>query len=74
MALRHNHDDEYSGEKSFRFGSSTTNTVSGIIMFSSSLYMFQKYYVVPVQRIEGWWSQLRKSVTDWWINLFKVHV
>lgn len=25
-----------------------------------------------VQRIESWWAQLRNSVTDWWINLFKV--
>ena len=23
------------------------------------------------QRIEAWWSILRKSVTTWWINLFK---
>lgn len=30
MALRHNHDDELSGERSFRFGSSTTNTVKSI--------------------------------------------
>ena len=28
IALRHEHDDEFRGEKSFRFGSSTTNTVS----------------------------------------------
>ena len=27
MALRHNHHDELSASKSFRFGSSTTNTV-----------------------------------------------
>ena len=27
MALRHNHLDEFRGEKSFRYGSSTTNTV-----------------------------------------------
>ena len=26
MALRHDHSDEYKGEKSFRYGSSTTNT------------------------------------------------
>ncbi|XP_065890570.1 uncharacterized protein [Dysidea avara] len=48
MALRHSHDDKYSGDKSFRFGPSTTNT-----------------------RIESWWAQLRNSVTDWWINMFK---
>lgn len=28
MLLRHNHDDEFKCEKSFRYGSSTTNTVS----------------------------------------------
>ncbi len=28
MTLRHNHQDNFNGEKSFRFGSSTTNTVS----------------------------------------------
>lgn len=28
MALRHIHQDEFHAEKSFRFGSSTTNTVS----------------------------------------------
>ena len=28
MFLRHNYTDEFKGEKSYRFGSSTTNTVS----------------------------------------------
>lgn len=28
MLLRHDDDDEFKGEKSFRYGSSTTNTVS----------------------------------------------
>ena len=27
MMLRHDHTDEFSGEKSYRYGSSTTNTV-----------------------------------------------
>ena len=26
---------------------------------------------VSNQRIEGWWSYLRKTETDWWINYFK---
>lgn len=30
MLLRHEHDDEFKGHKSFRYGSSTTNTVSVI--------------------------------------------
>ena len=32
MALRHNHLDEFRGEKSFRYGSSTTNTVKYLKM------------------------------------------
>ena len=32
MVLRHNHDDELSGKHSFRYGSSTTNTVSMLII------------------------------------------
>ena len=28
MLFRHDHDDEFKGEKSFRYGSSTTNTVN----------------------------------------------
>ena len=28
MSLRHQHTDQFRGERSFRFGSSTTNTVS----------------------------------------------
>ena len=30
MALCHNHNDKYSGDRSFQFGSSTTNTVESI--------------------------------------------
>ena len=26
------------------------------------------------QRIEAWWSQLRRRKTHWWIALFKVHM
>ena len=42
--LRHQHHDDFSGNKRFEFGS----------------------------RIESWWSQLRKSVTDWWINVLRL--
>ena len=67
MALRHQHDDEFSGLRSFRYGSSTTNTV--IINSHDPLSVFS---VQNLQRIESWWGQLRKSVTDYWMNLFKV--
>ena len=33
MMLRHHHGDEFCREKSYRYGSSTTNTVSIIIIF-----------------------------------------
>ena len=36
-------------------------------------YLLQVYCQV-LQKIESWWSQLRKSVTDWWINVFKVMI
>ncbi len=67
MALRHSHTDEFKWEKSFRFGSSTTNTVrvhpcKHAVIQSRSQHL---------QRIEGWWAQLRNSVTDWWSNVFK---
>jgi hypothetical protein len=45
MLLRHNHGDEFAGNRSFRYGSSTTNTVCldpGIIIIiiivSQNLY------------------------------------
>ena len=46
--FRREHGDAFSGVRSFRYGSSTTN-----------------------QRIEAWWSILRRSRTNWWINYFK---
>lgn len=46
--LRANGNDEFSGEKAHRYGTSTGN-----------------------QRIECWWSHLKKSRTTWWINFFK---
>ena len=46
--LRADGDDEFAGEKSHRYGASTTN-----------------------QRVEAWWSYLRRSRLTWWINFFK---
>ncbi len=75
MALRHSHTDEFKGEKRFRFGSSTTNTVRVHNKHCMSPHPC-KHAVIQsrsqhLQRIEGWWAQLRNSVTDWWINVFK---
>lgn len=77
MALHHNHEDEFSGERSFWFGLSTTNTVESrickafyIIFIIYPSKLLQLFYFS--QRIESWWAQLRNSVTDWWINIFKV--
>ena len=43
MMLRHHHDDEFRGEKSYRYGSSTTNTVS-IILYDSVRCVAKYYY------------------------------
>ena len=67
MALRHEHTDLFRGPKSFRYGSSTTNTVGAIVYVAITL-------VVILQRIESWWGQLRNSVTDYWINVFKARL
>ena len=41
MALRHEHHDAFSGDKSFRFGSSTTNTVSSFFKKRLNVYICQ---------------------------------
>ena len=46
--LRADSEDSFAGEKSFMYGTSTSN-----------------------QRIESWWSQLRKSNSDWWMEFFR---
>ena len=38
MALHHEHNDEFSGEKSFRFGASKTNTVELNLRFMCAKY------------------------------------
>lgn len=38
---------------------------------SSGHNSFQYGRSVSNQRIEGWWSQLRRSSTDWWMTYFK---
>ena len=75
MSPRHGHVDDFKG--GYRFGSSTTNTVS---LNKSSrevliiIPVFLWYILLSLfQRIESRWAQLRNSVTDWWINTFKVH-
>ena len=48
MAMRHKHRDSFSGENSFRYGSSTTNTVSELIIIidsSHALTLFTIMYV-----------------------------
>ena len=40
---------------------------NSIIHLSAMVYVH-----VHTQRIEAWWSQLRRSFTDWWMDFFKV--
>ena len=46
--FRRDENDEHSGQKDHRYGSSPSN-----------------------QRIEAWWSFLKKGKTTWWIDFFK---
>jgi hypothetical protein len=36
--------------------------------------MLTLLHLTITQRIEGWWSQLRRHKTGWWINALKVSV
>lgn len=68
MVFRHKHCDDFCGSKSFQLGSSTTNTVE--ITF---LHIYCKVTVSCYRRLRvGGHAQVRKSVTDWWINVVKV--
>jgi len=60
MALRHQHHDEFRGEKSFRFGSSTTNTVSQYvrhvcILLNWGIYTCQLCVQIPDKKC-CWYS------------------
>ena len=63
IAFRMNHKDCLSGAKSFIYEPSTPNIVS---------FTYGLLVAVHSQRIEAWWSQLRRFKTDWWIDLCKV--
>ena len=55
MALRHEHNDEFSGEKSFRFGASTTNTVELNLRFVCAKYgCWEHKFVYIVMPIYHW--------------------
>ncbi len=44
MSLRHNHIDAFSGERSYRFGKSTSNTVE-----YNNLYNYAVYAIIMVK-------------------------
>ena len=60
--LRHNVSDCFAGEHSFRYGKSSIQP--------SNMIMHALLYCV--QRIEAWWSHLKRSFTTWGIDLFHV--
>ena len=68
VAFRLDHDDCLSGSKSFIYGPSTANTVRNI----SEYYCVFVMEFTILQRIEAWWSQLRRFKTSWWIDMCKV--
>lgn len=67
--LRHIGSDSFAGCNSHRYGKSPSNQVSKSQM--TIVYGYHLYTNIIIQRIEAFWSQLRKSVTDWWIQFFK---
>ena len=48
MLLRHNHSDEFAGNRSFRYGSSTTNTVclQSIVLNYCIIIIIYFYYAI----------------------------
>lgn len=65
-AFREFDDDEFAGEKSVCYGTSPANIVCILAIYT----YFQE--ASPMQRIEGFWSILRKHKTGWWISALKV--
>ena len=66
--LRHEHSDCFYQERSHIYGRSTSNQVNWEIANNHTVsdnIIFQK--------IEAWWSQLRKRHMEWWITFLKVH-
>lgn len=73
--MRFNHSNPLSGEKSFIYAPPRHNVVSTFphvqyIMILHVCAVLCTSIIIHFQRIEGWWSQLRRK-TSWWINLFK---
>ena len=66
-ALRMSHTDERAGARSIIYGSSPTNSVRPPMLTSLTCS-------ACVQRIESWWSRLRRQKTHWWIENLKVIV
>ena len=59
---------EQDSARSVQYGSSPTNSVS----MQDVTLMEQCIRLLCLQRIESWWSWLRKQKTDWWIEHFRV--
>ena len=73
IALRLHHVDAFAGQKGFIYGTSTGNIVSFTVHKAWSSVPLH-VCIIPKQRIEGWWSQLQRFKTDWWIDICKVKV
>ena len=68
IMFRTQHSDDLSGANSIRYGKSPANVVSAK---KQHFNYFFSLYIAP-QRIESWWSILRRHKTGWWIDTFKV--
>lgn len=71
IAFRYHHQNSMAKDKSFIYGPSKSNIVclyNYVFYDISVMHLWTRY----IQRIESWWSHLRRRKTDWWINLCKV--
>ena len=68
--LRHLHTDCFAGIESFRYGQSVANQVRHNVILTVICY--EQITTVFEQRIEAWWSLLKRLCTMWWQEFFKV--
>lgn len=74
--FRHEGKDVFSGIESYRVVRSIFNQVLFILSLFISLPLSLYIYLSLIclffqQRIECWWSMMRRHQMEWWINFFK---
>ena len=72
--LRRHGQDSLAGENSYRYGKSVYNHIC--INLSAYIHCDCVHTKISIsfQRVEVWWSSLKKWCLQWWINFFKANV